>query len=93
MNQFLYGALSSLGAIAAVFFWKFWRRTKDDLFAAFAAGFAVLALHWATMGLLETTDETRPFLYLPRFLAFALISWGVIRKNRSDPSARGRDSA
>lgn len=83
MNQFLWGALSILSTVAAVFFWKFWRRTRDPLFSAFTAGFGMLALHWIALGILNPSDETRHFLYVPRFLAFALILWGVVRKNRS----------
>jgi hypothetical protein len=83
MNQFFWGALSVLCLVAAVFFGKYWKRTSDQLFAAFAAGFGVLGLHWALLGLINPSDETRHFLYVPRFLAFALILLGVIRKNRS----------
>jgi hypothetical protein len=83
MNQFLWGALTALSAIAALFFWKFWKRTADQLFAAFAAGFGVLAVHWTALGVLNPNSEERPYLYLARFFAFALIAGGVVRKNRS----------
>lgn len=89
MNDFFWGALSALTGVAAVFFWKFWRRTRDQLFLALSAGFAVLALHWVALGLMSPTSETRHYWYVPRFLAFALILWGVIRKNRSVPLSRG----
>ena len=89
MNQFLWGALSALSIVAAVFFFKFWRRTRDRLFAAFAAGFGVLALHWATLGLLNPANEARAYWYLLRFGAFALIIWGVVVKNRSELLPRG----
>jgi hypothetical protein len=89
MNQFLWGALSALSVVAAVFFFKFWRRTRDPLFAAFAAGFGILAVHWATLGLLNPVNEARAYWYLLRFAAFALIIWGVIVKNRSEPLPRG----
>lgn len=89
MNQFLWGALSALSVVAAVFFLKFWRRTRDRLFAAFAAGFGILAVHWATLGLLNPANEAREYWYLPRFGAFALIIWGVVVKNRSEPLPRG----
>jgi hypothetical protein len=88
MNQFLWGSLSTLAVVAAAFFWKFWCRTRDPLFVAFAAGFAMLALHWLTLGLFNPSSETRQYWYVPRFLAFALILWGVIRKNRLPPSPR-----
>ena len=82
MNQFLWGATAALCAVAAVFFWRFWRKTRDALFAAFAAGFATFSLHWVGFGILNPSSETRHYLYLVRFLAFALIIAGVITKNR-----------
>jgi hypothetical protein len=88
MNQFLWGTLAALTAVASIFFWKFWKRTADVLFFAFFAGFGVLALHWAALGVLSPTSETRHFFYVPRFVAFALILWGVIRKNRTAPTPR-----
>jgi hypothetical protein len=89
MNQFLWGALSALSVVAAVFFFKFWRRTHDQLLAAFAAGFGILAVHWVALGLLNPANEARAYWFLLRFAAFALITWGVIVKNRSEPVPRG----
>ena len=83
MNQFLWGALSSLCIVACLFFLSFWRRTKDRLFAALSAGFGLLALHWAGLGIVNPGSETRHYLYVVRFLAFAVIIWGVIDKNRA----------
>ena len=88
MNRFFWGALTALGIVAAVYFWKFWKRTHDPLFRAFAAGFFVLALHYAALGFLNPSDETTHFWYLPRAAAFGLILWGVIRKNRSAGAPR-----
>lgn len=89
MNQFLWGALSALSLVAAAFFLKFWKRTGDRLFVAFAAGFGILAVHWATLGFFNPAHEGRAYWYLPRFAAFALIVWGVVVKNRSEPLPRG----
>jgi hypothetical protein len=88
MNQFIWGSLATLSVVAAVFFWKFWRRTRDRLFIAFAGGFGMLALHWLTLGLFNPGSETRQYWYVSRFLAFVLILWGVIRKNRLPPPPR-----
>lgn len=93
MNQFLWGVLAALATVATAFLVKFWKRTHDHLFAAFAAGFAVLALHWIALGLSNPSHEMRPYFYLPRFVAFGFIAWGVIRKNREPPTARGPTAA
>jgi hypothetical protein len=82
VNQFLWGATAALCAVAAVFFWRFWRKTREALFAAFSAGFAILAAHWAALGILNPSSETRHYLYVVRFIAFALIIAGVVSKNR-----------
>lgn len=87
MNQFLWGASASLSVIAAVFFLRFWRRTRDVLFVAFSAGFAMLAWHWLALGVMNPASETRHYLYLIRFVAFALFIAGVVAKNR-DSAAR-----
>jgi hypothetical protein len=78
----MWGALAALCAVIAVFFLRFWRKTHDALFAAFSAGFAIFAAHWAGLGILNPTSETRHYLYVVRFLAFALIIAGVVSKNR-----------
>ena len=83
MIQFLWGANATLCIVAALFFAKFWRRTRDALFLAFAAGFGALAAHWVGLGLLEPGRETRHYHYLLRLLAFTLIVVGVLVKNRS----------
>jgi hypothetical protein len=85
VNQFLWGALAALSAVSGLFFWRFWLRTRDSLFAAFTAGFSLLALHWGGLGLLNPGSETRHYLYFVRFAAFALIIWGVVQKNRLPP--------
>jgi hypothetical protein len=82
MILFLWGALTMACSIAALFFFKFWARTKDRLFAMFAAAFAVLALNWGILGLSTPSNEARHFVYAIRLAAFALIVAGVIDKNR-----------
>jgi hypothetical protein len=88
VNQVFWGASAALSVVAAVFFLKFWRRTGDGLFAAFAAGFAALALHWGALGVVNPGSETRHYLYLVRFAAFGLFIAGIVNKNRrSTPPA------
>jgi hypothetical protein len=83
MNQLLWGALFGLSVVTSAFFWKFWKRTRDRLFLAFSGGFGVLSVHWVALGIANPLSETRHYLYVLRFLAFALIIAGVVAKNRS----------
>ena len=90
-NQFLLGAVVVACLSAGLFFLRFWRRTRDRLFAAFAVAFWVLGLNWAALAWLQITrpeqpnevDEVRTALYVVRLLAFLLILAAVIDKNRT----------
>jgi Na+/proline symporter len=83
MNQFLWGVLAALSLVVAVFFWRFWRRTRDAVFVGLAAGFTLLTIHWAALGIVNPNDETRHYLYLVRFFGFLVMIAGVVAKNRS----------
>lgn len=82
MMQFLWGALTMACGIAALFFLKFWARTRDRLFVLFSAAFAVMAVNWATLGLSPPSNEARHFVYAIRLAAFALIVAALVDKNR-----------
>jgi hypothetical protein len=79
---FLSGAVTALLLVAALFFLRFWKRTRDGLFLAFAAAFFLLGFGQALLALAHVPDEERSWLYLVRLLAFALILAAIIRKNR-----------
>ena len=80
--DFLSGAVTAGFFVAGLFFLRFWRRTHDGLFVAFALAFWLLGL---TQGLLAFTDiplEERSWLFLLRLTAFSLILTSIWRKNR-----------
>lgn len=79
---FLSGAVTMGFAIAGVFFLRFWRRTRDTLFLAFAVAFGLLGLNQALLVLAPVPTEERSLLYLLRLLAFAIIIAAIVRKNR-----------
>jgi hypothetical protein len=77
-------AVSAMGAfVAGLLFLRFWRESEDRLFAFFGGAFHLLALSWTLLGLFSPTEETRPYIYAIRLVAFALIITGIIDKNRS----------
>lgn len=80
--QFLSGAITAGFLIAGLFFLRFWRRTGDGLFLAFAVAFWLLGLGQALLAFTDTAAEERSFLYLIRLAAFALILISIWRKNR-----------
>jgi hypothetical protein len=81
MIDFLAGAVTLGYMVAAIFFLRFWRRTADRLFIAFAAAFALLATNQVLANILEYGDERTPYVYSLRVLGFALILWAIIDKN------------
>jgi hypothetical protein len=80
---FVGGALCLGFLVVSLNFLNFWRRTRDGLFLAFAAAFALLAVNQALVALLAIPDENRVGIYLLRLAAFGLIIWAVLRKNVS----------
>lgn len=78
---FAAGGLSVASIIAAVFFLKFWRRTRDSLFLAFAAAFVLMAINQAGPVLLGIPSEEASDMYLFRAAAFVVIIFAILRKN------------
>ena len=75
------GAIAMGYAVASLFFLRFWRTTRDRLFAAFAAAFALMSLNQGLPALLNTPlDEQSPF-FLLRLVAFLLIIAAIVGKN------------
>lgn len=83
LYEFLSGAVTLGFFVCGLFFLKFWRRTRDELFIAFALAFALLGMGQAVLGLANIPQEERSSLYLIRLLAFLIILLAIFRKNRS----------
>jgi hypothetical protein len=81
MIDFLAGAVTMGCMVASAFFVRFWRKTADRLFLAFAAAFGLLALNQILAAILEAGDERTPFVYVLRVLAFILILVAIVDKN------------
>jgi hypothetical protein len=81
--DFLSGAITLGFLVAGLFFLRFWRRTHDRLFLAFAIAFALLGIGQAVQALANIPQEERSFIFLIRLAAFTLILAAVVRKNRS----------
>lgn len=62
-------ALSGAAAMAsladALFFLKFWRRTRDTFFLLFAAAFAIDAASRFALGISQVSDTAKPIYFLP----------------------------
>lgn len=82
MFQFASGLITMGFLVASLFFLRFWKSTRDTLFAAFGAAFLLLALNQTLLAFSQGLLEERSNLYLLRLLAFAIIIAAVIAKNR-----------
>ena len=82
INQMITGALVLGYTAAGLFFFRFWKQTRDRLFVIFALALWVLALQRLALGLTTETSENVMLLYVVRFLAFVLILGAIIDKNR-----------
>jgi hypothetical protein len=78
---FVSGAMSAGFGIAGLFFLRFWARTRDRLFAAFAVAFWLMALNQAVAGFSRAADGESGLAYLLRLAAFGLIIVAVLGKN------------
>jgi len=83
LYDFLSGAVSLGFLVCALFFLRFWRRTREGLFLSFALAFLLLGVGQAVIALGNIPTEERGSLYLIRLLAFLLILAGIYRTNRS----------
>jgi membrane-associated PAP2 superfamily phosphatase len=81
--DFLSGAITLGFLVASLFFLRFWRRTQDGLFLAFAMAFALLGFGQAVQALANIPQEERSYIFLIRLAAFTLILVAIVRKNRS----------
>lgn len=75
------GAVAMGYVVVTLFFLRFWMRTKDELFLAFASAFGLLALNAALPTVLNMPLEERSWVYLLRLAAFSLLIVAILRKN------------
>ena len=81
MIEFMSGAVTLGFIVGTLFFLRFWRKTSDRLFLAFATAFALLALNQGLAQWLGAADERVGYTYLLRIVGFILILVAIIDKN------------
>lgn len=84
ITHFLLGGVVMACLVAGLFFLRFWRKTNDRLFMIFALAFWILGLNWLLLALTSPTDESRrAMFYVLRLVAFILIIYAIVDKNRA----------
>lgn len=81
LASFISGAIAMGFSVCAIFFLRFWARTKDGLFLAFALAFLLLAICQALTTVLGLPLEERSWIYLLRLAAFTLLIGAILAKN------------
>ena len=79
--DFVAGAATAGFLLAGLFFLRFWRRTRDSLFLAFAIAFWLLGLSQGLLAITRVVLEDRSWIYVIRLAAFSTILVAVVRKN------------
>lgn len=81
MGDFFSGMIAMGFLVAALFFFRFWRRTNDWLFVAFGIAFLMFALNQALVSLADIPREERSWIYLLRLAGFVMLAVAIIGKN------------
>ena len=82
MNDFLMGAMAMACWVVALFFLRFWRDTRDRLFALFSISFILLGITRIGLAMSHEQSEGQTFFHWIRFAAFVIILVAIIDKNR-----------
>lgn len=90
MSEFLQGATAACGFAIAAFFLRYWKDTRDRLFAVFAAAFTLFSISRIVLASLSQDSEARTWVYALRAAAFLAIVVAVIDKNVVGSSAASR---
>lgn len=81
LEPFLVGVIAMGSLTASIFFLKFYRRTRDSLFLAFALAFGIEAINRAVTIEIDWSREGSPWTYVIRLFAFLIILSAIVRKN------------
>jgi Family of unknown function (DUF5985) len=83
IEGFLLGVIVTASLVAAAYFFKFWRRTRDVLFLGFGAAFLIEGLNRLTFLFLDQPNEGTPVVYTVRLFSYLLILAAIVQKNRN----------
>ena len=85
MQGMLIGGIAVGWLIAGLFFFRFWRHTRDRFFLWFALSFWIEAANRVALGLMAGVTEHEALFYGFRLLAYGLILLAIWQKNRPRP--------
>jgi hypothetical protein len=68
--------------VAALFFFRFWKESRDAFFVAFSISFLIRALNTAAVGLMTRPNEATPLNYVVGICSSLVILAAIAYKNR-----------
>ena len=78
---FLSGMLTMGFILSGLFFFRFWSRTNDRLFAAFGIAFCLMAANQVISNVFGLPEQKLFWGYILRIIAYLLLIAGIIAKN------------
>lgn len=92
LNSLIFGMIAMACLVASLAFLRFWRLSRDRFFLLFAVSFGLQAAVRVGLGLIPVDTEGRTLLYWLRLLAYLLILFAILDKNRPKPAVPGEDT-
>jgi hypothetical protein len=83
IEGFLLGVIVTCSFVAAGFFARFWRASRDLLFLGFAVAFLLEGLNRLAFLFLENPNAGDAVIYVVRLLSYLLILAAIANKNRA----------
>lgn len=81
VEGFLLGVIAVTSLLAALYFLRFWRDSRDTLFLWFAAAFFIEGVNRTARIFFANPSEGSPWVFIVRAFAFLLIIAGIVSKN------------
>lgn len=81
LTAYLLGAMAMGCFAAALFFFRFWRDTRDRLFLWFGISFLIESINRSLAAWPVFPLEDPPLYYAIRLVAYLLILWAIVEKN------------
>ena len=82
MNEIMLGAIAGGFILTSLFFFRFWRGTRDRFFLLFALSFLIEGVNRVVLYESVGLQEDAPVYYIIRLIAYGLILAAIIDKNR-----------
>jgi hypothetical protein len=84
MREFAWGVLAMASLIAALFFLRYWRASRERLFGFFSLAFLGMAANWTVLAVIDrpVNEVRQEYGYLVRLVAFVILLIGIFDKNR-----------